>query len=232
MSSAPDCEQDCASAVMFARFAALSPPAVPPGLNERIVCEVPRLAQMPAPYAPLRARALRLAAAPVAVAASPVVRRAAAGWRPVGGWAALAAGFAALVLMVPSAFKAHPPAPTARASPPRQFARNQADAARPGVQPFFAAPVSAVKLAANHPVRAQVAPSPVIPDSDAASPTVAIQPAPEQVAFAAPAPVASSRPVYGPVDTEPRSTAGVQGIGQGATAGFAFTNYDSGTHQH
>jgi len=226
--TAPDCEQDCAMAVMFARSAALSSPGVPPGLNERIVCEVPHLAQMPAPHAPLRVRALRLAA-PVCVVANPAARRAAAGWRTVGGWAALAAGFAALALMLPTAFPVRQAAHAAHASPAVQVAR-----IRPDVLPFVAAPVATVKLAANHGVRAHdvARPSSGVPDADAVIPVPAAQPAPEQVAFAVPDPAAPSRPVYGPVDTDPQASSrmGAQGgTGTGAAAGFAFTNYDSGS---
>jgi len=240
---APDADKDHACAALFARVAAMSSPAVPPGMTERIVRDVPRLAQMPAPYAPLRVRVLRAAAAPVPASASAHRRRAPAGRRPVAGWAAVAAGIAAIALMLPSAFPAQRPAHGTTAPAPRQIAQIRIEPT--SAVHTVAVPVSTVKLAANHRARAHgpVWP-PATPDSGAVIPAVVAEPASGQLAvavaspLAGPAPVASSRPVYGPVDTEAQSPgmhsgthSGIQGeIGTGQ--GFAWTSHDTGAQPH
>ena len=230
-------ETDCAAAMTFARIAALSPPTLPPGVAERIIRDVPRLAQMPAPCSPMRAGSVR-APAPVRVVTRPQVRGAAAGRRPVAGWTALAAGIAAIALLLPMAF---PGRDVTHAPPPRQLAQNQlvqnrTSRARIVPVPVLATKSLAARLAWKHSVWG---PAPVNRDSGNAMPIVAepgAEPAPVQIAVAVAAAVAVSPPrlVYGPVDTEARPSsigslgAGMQGgIGPDLT-GYAFTNRDPG----
>jgi len=231
-----DSEVDCATAVMFARIAALAPPTPPPGLAQRIIRDVPRLAQMPAPDSPMRTACLR-AAAPARVVASLQVRRAAGrrsiARRPIAGWASLAAGLAAIALMLPATFPVRPATHVAHAPPSRLFARTQTRSNQHVPAPVLATKVPAAHLAWTHAVPA---PSPLRADSGETMPIAAepaAQPAPAQIAVAAAGarPVAPSRPVYGPVDTEAASSSGSGaqgGIGPGPAPGYAFTSRDPG----
>ena len=146
-------------------------------------------------------------AAPVRVVTSPQVRVAAAGRRPVAGWTALAAGIAAIALMLPMAF---PVRPVTHAPPPpprlaqNQLAQNRISLARIVPVPILATKSPAARLAWTHSV---LAPAPVNCDSGNAVPIVTepvVEPAPVQIAVAVAGalPVLPSRLVYGPVDTE------------------------------
>ena len=146
-------------------------------------------------------------AAPVRVVTSPQVRVAAAGRRPVAGWTALAAGIAAIALMLPMAFPVRPVTP-APPPPPRlaqnQLAQNRISLARIVPVPILATKSPAARLAWTHSV---LAPAPVNCDSGNAVPIVTepvVEPAPVQIAVAVAGalPVLPSRLVYGPVDTE------------------------------
>ena len=231
---APDFDDDCAVAVTFARIAALSPPDLPPGIAERIVRDVPRLAQMPAPARlPLRAVASR-AAPLVRVVASQQARRPSGARRPIAAWSALAAGLAAVALMLPSAFPARPVLP--RSVAPHQIAWAQQAGAQKTGAPIAPVPQALPKTSS---IRAHRAPAPALetPDSDAATVASApvVQPAPLPgviaVALAVPAGILPARPVYGPVDTEAALSSGTGTIGSGPTTGYAFTGGAAGAHR-
>ena len=220
-------DRDCVNAVMFARIAALSAPDMPPGLAERIVRNVPRLAQMPAPYTPLRGRSLRLAVHVRAAAQAPV-RPAVARRRLATGWTAFAAGLAALALMLPTEFRERAPVHA-----PRQVALTAVVPARVPASIVIASAMPA-RLRADHPVRTRRAPAvlPEVPDSGAAAPIVAETAAPVEIAASAPGPARPisgpiSGPVYGPVDTEAGSRGVLPGP-VGMTQGFAYTS--AGAH--
>ena len=241
-----DFTTDCAAAMTFARIAALSPPTLSPGVAERIIRDVPRLAQMPAPCSPVRAGSLRTAA-PVRVVTRPQVRGAAAGRWPIAGWMALTAGIAAIALMLPMAF---PEWPVTHAPHPPQLAQNQLaqnQHAQIRISPVRIVPVPVpVPVSATRSPAARgawthsvLAPAPLNRDPGNVMPIVAkpvTGPAPGQIAVAVAGTVGvlPSRPVYGPVDTEARPSsvgslaAGVQGgIGPDLT-GYAFTSRDPG----
>jgi hypothetical protein len=237
--SAPDFDGDCAAAVMFARIAALSPPDLPPGFAERIIRDVPRLAQMPGPARlPLRSGSGRKesgrAAPLVRVVASQQAGRTSPR-RPLAAWSALAAGIAAVALMLPSAFPVRHgvAARQAALAPSHKIALAQSSGNRIAPAPGLAMPSTT-----THAIRAHFvpAPTPVTPDSDAAAvaPEPVVQPAPVPgaiaVAVAAPVGTQSPRPVYGPVDTEAPLSSGTGTIGSGQMPGYAFTVGASGAH--
>jgi hypothetical protein len=238
----PDRETVAADAALLARIAALSPPAMPPALRERIVRDVPRLAQLPAPADnawPERTppALLRVMARPDA----PAVPRRRRG--VVAGFASLAAGIAAIALIGPQTAPPGSAAPTHRvaamavapavAVPPPVA---MAPARVPAAAPRLAAP-AAVPAAGS----ANVGPDNSAPGNGAEmtgtemaaapAPQLSGPPAPQQSGDVALAPaIPARRAVYGPVDTEAPSAAfAAHGpAGSAQSFGYGLVGGDSG----
>jgi hypothetical protein len=231
--SRPDRDAVAADAALLARIATLSPPAMPAALRERIVRNVPRLAQLPAPAQdawPARAQpaVLHVMVRPDAPAAPRRPRSV------VAGLASLAAGIAAIALIGP---QSAPPGPVAPAHRAAVMALATAVTPRP-----VAIARARVPATAHHRVPSAAIPGPggtrVGPDDSAQShgtemtgtemASAAAPPLSGDIALAPAVP--ARRPVYGPVDTEPPSAA-FAAYGANASAqssGYGFVGRDSG----
>jgi hypothetical protein len=229
-----------ADAVLRARIAAVPQPTLPPGLAERIVREVPRLAQLPAPTRAVSGRtAPEIAQVPISAVSmahavgGPPARRG----KPWAGLAALAAGIAAVALIGQQVM------PVGPAAVPLRLGKTAP------LRPIAPGPVVLAKAASAHAIPGPVARAPKAVDIDdggddggQVDPAPSVEPAsvgPASVERAdrdhaddvAGVAVAAAGPAAGPADTPSGvpTALGAHGVmGPTLPQGYGFTGGDFG----